>query len=127
MTSTLESADGLGQLPEQVSGVELGDELEDACPGQFVAGNDRALNGRCAPPARKEREVQVDPAKPRRRKERFAHEAAECDDDAKVGGQFSDRVCCGAGQPVGFDDAKPELLCGVGDGGRCQDSASALR
>ena len=52
----------LGEQAVRRSGVQLLDEPERRRAGDLVAGHQRALDGRGAPPGREHREVQVDPA-----------------------------------------------------------------
>ena len=106
-------------LGEDVAGVELGDELEDARPGLLVAGDQRVLHGRGAAPARQQREVEVDPAVHGRRQQRLADESAVRDDHAEVGLERRDPLGRLGIEPIRADrvDARaPSAAAATGDG-----------
>ena len=66
-------------------GVETGFELHEAHAGLGVAGEDRPLDRRRAPPARQQREVHVHEPARQRVEQRLREELAERDDDAELG------------------------------------------
>jgi hypothetical protein len=119
-------ADRLGEAPVDGSGIQLLDEAEHARPRHLVAGHDRVLDGCGAPPAREEREVQVDPTVNGHRQERLAHDPAVGDDDAELGPQRGEALL-GVGEPVGRHHRDPEVPRRQRDRCRGQDPAPADR
>ena len=78
------AADGAAALEQHRPGVEARVELHDGHAGLRVAGEDRALDGRGAAPARQQRTVDVHAAEPRQIERRLRKDEAIGNDDEHV-------------------------------------------
>ncbi len=105
--------DRLAEVAIDLTGVELGYELEHRGSRDLVAGDECALHRCRATPARQQGEVEVDPPEPRSAQERFADEAAVGDDDPEVGLQLLHPLGRESGEPIGLDHRKRQLVCGA--------------
>ena len=85
-------ADRAGARGEDRAGVEARVHLHDRDPALPVAGEDRVVHRRGAPPARKERSMDVDAAEPRRGEDRRWQHKTVGRDDQRVEAERGQRA-----------------------------------